>query len=281
MKSYPYIINPVDYPWAIILQDNWKTIKQEYDNFCSYVKDNAGGNKIIKIVKLNEHASYTFPGEIIPDSIQITTLSKKEVGYNLTESIVNDTVNTRSDDTLLIEKKQHTITVPGCANKELLIKFAYNPLINFVEKIYEGTWIPFSIYRFGIPNTEVEPHFTETLKLLKNIPGLETAVYSLIEPGTHIKPHKGYSKNVLRCHIGLTPKQDAYLRVGEVKLTWDEGSLFIFDDTEEHEVLHSGNKPRISFIIDFKRDVSTDADYPEFLKKRIEEIKSNTTAYKR
>jgi ornithine lipid ester-linked acyl 2-hydroxylase len=278
---YPYVLDPANYPWATELQQHWKTIKAEYDNFCNYIKDNSGGTKIVKIIKLDSQGNYTFPGEILPDSLTVTTLSKSAVDYKLTETVVKEEVDTRTDLKLLIEKKHHIISVPSRPNTDLLIRFTYNPLINFVEKIYDGTWIPFSIYRFGMPNPEVEQHFPETLRLLGSIPGLETAMYSLIEPGTHIKPHKGYSKNVLRCHIGLTPKQDAYLRVGEVKLTWDEGSVFVFDDTEEHEVLHSGNATRVSFIIDFKRDATADSNYPEFLKKRIEEIKTNTSSYKR
>jgi hypothetical protein len=71
------------------------------------------------------------------------------------------------------------------------------------------------------------------------------------------------------------------LRVGEIKLTWDEGSVFIFDDTEEHEVLHSGNSPRLAFIVDFKRDISEPSDYPEFVNKRIMTMRLTRNNYRR
>jgi len=283
MKSYPYIIDPAEHPWAANLQDNWQIIKKEYEDFCSYVKETSGGNKITRTIELDSSGQFIFKSEVIHESIIVKSINGTEIDFSCNDIIDRGTVLTKSNKSMIVEKKQTIITIKDSSffNKNLIVSFAYNPLINFVEKIYDGVWIPFSIYRFGMPNTEVAAHFTQTLDLLKSVPGLETAMYSLIEPGTHIKPHRGYSTNVLRCHVGLTPKQDAYLRVGEVKLTWDEGSLFIFDDTEEHEVLHSGTSTRVSFIIDFKRDPNSDSNYPDFLKRRIEDIKINKTLYKR
>mgnify|MGYP000844560500 CR=1 FL=1 len=60
-------------------------------------------------------------------------------------------------------------------------------------------------------------------------------------------------------------------KVGDKILTWDEGSMFIFDDTEIHEVWHKGDTTRISFIIDFRRDPDAPAAYPEFIERRRQE----------
>ncbi len=281
MNSYPYLIDHTVYPWAVVLKDNWKIIKQEYDSFCSYIKENAGGNKITRLVKLNEQAQYSFPVEVLQESISVTDLAGQRIAYEVKRNNSTAVVSTKANTELLIERQFDVLTVPGYENKDVQVKFASNPFLNFIEDIYNGTWTTFSLYSFGYLNKEVESHFPETLKLLKNIPGLETAMYSLLEPGTHITPHRGYSKNILRCHVGLTSKQDAYLRVGEIKLTWDEGSVFIFDDTEEHEVLHSGNSPRLAFIVDFKRDISEPSDYPEFVNKRIMTMRLTKNNYRR
>jgi hypothetical protein len=281
MSVYPYIIDPEVYPWAIVLKDNWKIIKQEYDSFCSYVKENAGGNKITRLVKLNEQAQYSFPVEVIQESIKVFNLEGQEIEYNLARQVSESEVSTKANTALQIEKSIDVLTVSGYEDKDVQVKFATNPFVNFLEDIYNGTWKTFCLYTFGYLNKEVESHFPETLKLLRNIPGLETAMYSLLEPGTHITPHRGYSKNILRCHVGLTPKEDAYLRVGEIQLTWDEGSVFIFDDTEEHEVLHSGNNPRLAFIIDFKRDITAPPDYPEYVNTRIVDMRLTGNNYRR
>lgn len=272
MSVYPYIIDPEVYPWSKVLKSNWETVRKEYDDFFHLIQNYNSGKKVTKVIKLDSNGEHIFIGEIFPESLTVTQINQTPVPFKLNETVLVTEVLTKANEILLIEKTQYSITAKGFENKTVIAEFAYNHLTKFSEKIYDGTWITLPIYRYGNVNQAIALHFPETLKLLQTIPGLETATYSLLEPGTHIRPHKGYSKNILRCHLGLSKKQDAYLKVGDVKLTWDEGSVFIFDDTEEHEVLHSGTVDRLSLIIDFKRDLDKEIDYPEYVKNRISEI---------
>ena len=43
-----------------------------------------------------------------------------------------------------------------------------------------------------------------------------------------------------------------YLRVGEEKAHWSEGKMTVFDDSFEHEVVHTSNKTRVVLIIDIQ-----------------------------
>jgi ornithine lipid ester-linked acyl 2-hydroxylase len=125
--------------------------------------------------------------------------------------------------------------------------------VSWPEKfLYEKGWDVFGLYAFGRKldhNCRLCP---ETTRLVEMIPGMATAGFSSLKPGTHIKPHVGYSNAVLRCHLGLIVPERCTLRVGNETRNWQEGKCFIFDDTIEHEAWNRGDKTRIVLLIDFK-----------------------------
>lgn len=84
---------------------------------------------------------------------------------------------------------------------------------------------------------------------------IETAGFSILSPGTVIRPHVGYSHEVLRCHLGIqVPPGDCCLRVGAATWKWKEGRAFIFDDTIEHEAWNRTDQKRIVMLLDLKKD---------------------------
>jgi beta-hydroxylase len=138
--------------------------------------------------------------------------------------------------------------------KELLGLSNYN-FMNFPEKhLYETGWKTFALYFFGRqwkPNTPLCP---ETTRLVETIPGMVTAGFSRLEPGTHIKPHVGYTNAVLRCHLPLiVPEGDCKLRVGDETRSWEEGKCLVFDDTTEHEAWNRTDKVRVVLLLDVMR----------------------------
>jgi aspartyl/asparaginyl beta-hydroxylase (cupin superfamily) len=117
--------------------------------------------------------------------------------------------------------------------------------------LYEGRWDVFGLYSFGrklAANCALCPDTTE---LVEDIPGMTTAGFSWLQPGARIAPHRGYTNQVLRCHLGLVVPADCGLRVGGVTTEWREGQTFIFDDTVEHEAWNRSAKPRIVLLLDF------------------------------
>lgn len=121
--------------------------------------------------------------------------------------------------------------------------------------LYEDGWKVFGLHAFGRKLQANCALCPETTKLVEAIPGLTTAGFSRLEPGTHIKPHVGYTKAVLRCHLGLiVPSQDlCQLRVGAETRSWQSGQTFVFDDTVEHEAWNRADSPRIILLLDFLR----------------------------
>jgi beta-hydroxylase len=121
------------------------------------------------------------------------------------------------------------------------------------EFLYDKGWDVFGLYAFGVKLTTNCARCPETMGLVESVPGLRTAGFSILQPGTHIRPHVGYTSAVLRCHMGLVVPENCAMRVGTEVRTWEEGGCLIFDDTVEHEVWHRGVSPRAILLIDFAR----------------------------
>jgi beta-hydroxylase len=119
--------------------------------------------------------------------------------------------------------------------------------------LYEGGWDVMGLWAFGAKLTNNCALCPRTAQLVQSIPGMTTAGFSVLEPGTHIRPHVGYSKEVLRCHLGLIVPNGCEMRVGADTRSWTEGQCLVFDDTVEHEVWHRGAAPRVVLLIDFMK----------------------------
>ncbi len=129
--------------------------------------------------------------------------------------------------------------------------------------LYETGWDVFGLYAFGQRLHQNCQRCPETTRLIEQIPGMTTAGFSCLAPGTHIVPHVGYTKAVLRCHLGVIVPDGCALRVGTETRHWQAGKCLIFDDTVEHEAWNRGGSDRIVLLIDIKRPVTTDTPQPE------------------
>jgi len=125
------------------------------------------------------------------------------------------------------------------------------------RRIAKGkNWRTFILYGFGQrleKNAKMAP---KTTKMLESVPDLQTAWFSILAPGYHIPAHTGVTKGILRVHIGLIIPKDyekCRIRVGDDIKLWQEGSMFIFDDTYNHEVWNETDEERVILLFDFDR----------------------------
>jgi ornithine lipid ester-linked acyl 2-hydroxylase len=119
----------------------------------------------------------------------------------------------------------------------------------------DAGWSTFGLYAFGQKQAANCALCPRTTALVEAIPGLVTAGFSRLAPGTHIQPHCGYdeySRYVLRLHLGLETNADCALRVGDESRRWQEGRAFIFCDATEHEAWNRGETTRTILLLDFK-----------------------------
>jgi ornithine lipid ester-linked acyl 2-hydroxylase len=124
------------------------------------------------------------------------------------------------------------------------------------EKITQGEWRTFMLYAYGYEvaaNCAICP---ETARIVKRIPGMTTALFSVLAPGAHITPHRGPYKGVLRYHLALIVPPDEMscgIRVGSDIQHWREGESMVFDDTHDHAAWNESDQTRAVLFVDFAR----------------------------
>jgi len=89
---------------------------------------------------------------------------------------------------------------------------------------------------------------------LCRIPGRTPSVlFSLLRPGTRIRPHHGYTNARLICHLPLIVPPNCGLRVGNETREWRNGQLLVFDDSIEHEAWNLSGELRVVLLFDVWR----------------------------
>lgn len=121
-------------------------------------------------------------------------------------------------------------------------------------------WKVVPLYGFGIWNKQYTEKFSETIKLLKEVPGLRSAIFSRLGPGTRLKKHQGWaslSNEVLRCHMGVVVPDPSLGRSGvEVEDEFRQvkkGDWIVFDDSKIHIGVNESNQTRTVLLLDIER----------------------------
>lgn len=133
---------------------------------------------------------------------------------------------------------------------------------------------PVPLYSYGHPIDENLNLCPRTRAAIEAIPGLNTACFAVLAPGEHIAAHRGVSKGLLTCHLGLSVPRggDVRMRIGDRMVRWAEGETLVFDDTYDHEIWNDAAQPRIVLSIKFARPMGRSgravADYVLGLVKR-------------
>ncbi len=123
----------------------------------------------------------------------------------------------------------------------------------------DDMWRTFVFYGFGHRSELACELCPETAAALAGVPKLESAFFSILAPGKHVPRHRGVTKGVVRCHLGLKVPEDSdrcYMEVDGQRCEWREGELLFFDDTYKHEVWNDTDEERVVLLFDFERPMS-------------------------
>ena len=77
-----------------------------------------------------------------------------------------------------------------------------------------------------------------------------TALFSVLQPKTHIPPHTGVANFRLLVHLPLILPGNCRFRVGSETRQWGLGEAWVFDDTIEHEAWNDSDETRVILICD-------------------------------
>lgn len=123
-----------------------------------------------------------------------------------------------------------------------------------------------------------------TAELVRDIPGVYNAFFSILDGGAYLSPHWGYYKGFVRYQLGLiipndnednkcwirfnpdysfTEERKRYiadhpdfrnqLLVNQTKYYWKNGQAVMFDDNYLHEAMNGSNETRVILFLDVAR----------------------------
>ncbi len=125
----------------------------------------------------------------------------------------------------------------------------------------KGWWIDFNAQR--CPRTSA---------VLRSIPEVQTAIFSVLTPHTVLPTHQGANKGQLTVHLAVVvpdPPGSGALQAGDEVVTFEEGVAFSFDDTNTHTAWNEGDGPRVSLIIQVPRPVPWPASWTNPIAQRL------------
>jgi len=125
------------------------------------------------------------------------------------------------------------------------------------SRISKGNdWKTFGFFMYGHRIDENCRRCPKTTAALERLPGMRSAMFSILAPGYHIPAHRGPTRGVIRAHLGLIVPREAdkvWIRVGDRILHWAEGKVVLFDDFFDHEVRNDTDERRAVLFIDIER----------------------------
>jgi aspartate beta-hydroxylase len=134
-----------------------------------------------------------------------------------------------------------------------------NPLLQ------DPRWSAFYLIKDGTEVALNAQRCPATMAALRDLPLCRTArtpsvLFSLLRPGTRIRPHHGFMNTRLICHLPLIIPEECALRVGNETRAWREGEVVVFDDSVEHEAWNLSKELRAVMIFDVWRPELSDKE---------------------
>jgi hypothetical protein len=134
------------------------------------------------------------------------------------------------------------------------------------DLVDDPRWSAFYLQRDGAIVADNAARCPSTMAALENLPMPKIrahspmAMFSILAPGTHIKPHHGVLNTRLICHLPLIVPPGCRLRVGNHVRDVEAGKLMIFDDSIEHEAWNDSDAPRVVLLFEIWRPDLTEAE---------------------
>lgn len=131
----------------------------------------------------------------------------------------------------------------------------------FPLSIFEGEFIAmakgqlgFDLDTFVARARQNLPFISQILTPLESAGHLRNVFVSRLVPGSEIHPHRGWTPDFLRIHLGLVCDPQCTITVGTTTQTWTAGQLLAFKDGGPylHSVSHKGQHERIVLSVDLR-----------------------------
>lgn len=117
----------------------------------------------------------------------------------------------------------------------------------------EGAWRAGLLVSKGRSIGVLDDRFPATVRALAGVPGLWSALWSVLDAGAELPEHEGPNAGVLRYHLGVRCGDDAALSVGDHVEPYRDGHGILFDDTAPHAAWNHGPQARITLFLEVIR----------------------------
>ena len=137
-----------------------------------------------------------------------------------------------------------------------IVNLIYGDDIDTFDKIGSDKWRTYNLIIFNQDVKKNTNKCPKTTKLLKKIPGMQSALFSFMLPGAYVPPHKDPAKGVIRYHLALkVPKErdKCFINIDGVNYHWEEGKGILFDDVYNHWVRNDSDEIRVILFVDILR----------------------------
>ena len=139
----------------------------------------------------------------------------------------------------------------------------FNPDIKNQKVNNHGWWKTMPLMTWGVEFHKNICNFPATTEVLKQIPGLVSASFNLLDKNSQINQHIGATNACVRVHLGLRIPDnlpDVGFKVKGISRSWEEGKVLIFCDVFEHSGWNHSNRDRYILLLDVIK--------PEFLHRK-------------
>ena len=116
----------------------------------------------------------------------------------------------------------------------------------------QGAWRAGLLISKGRP-VALAPEFPATVDALLTVPGMRSALWSYMDPGTELPEHTGPNAGMLRYHLGVRCPEGAALQVSVVVVPYRDGQGVLFDDTAPHAAWNRGTERRVTLFCEIER----------------------------
>lgn len=123
---------------------------------------------------------------------------------------------------------------------------------------YKRGWRKFYLQWYGAPHASALRLCPHTVALLRKVPGIRAAMFSVLPPGSELSLHADPLACSLRYHLGLdTPgSEDCFIEVDGRRLVWRNGHDFVFDETYPHYAVNASPRRRLILMCDVERPMN-------------------------
>jgi len=150
---------------------------------------------------------------------------------------------------------------------ELETHLLSNPRLNSGNKSQlvnnHGSWKTMPLMTWGVEFHRNIINFPNTISVLKQVPGLVSVSFNLLEKNSEINSHFGETNACVRVHLGLFIPDDASkigFKVNDISKSWEKGKVMVFCDAYEHNAWNHTDQDRYIILLDIIR--------PEFIHKK-------------